>query len=93
LISAIGAIGHDCDPEYLRIIRELQRYGLTPSGNKNIDKSRLEQAKEKEKQAEAFLLQEIKKPEDNQDEARAQLEELRTGATTLAQINRILLGI
>ena len=93
MISAIGAIGHDYDPEYLQIIRELRKYGLTPSGNKEIDKSRLAQAKLKQEQAEEFLLEDISKPDENKDTERALLEELRTGATELAKINRVLLGI
>ena len=31
MIQAIGAIGHDYDSEYIRIIRELQKYGITPT--------------------------------------------------------------
>ncbi len=93
MISAIGAIGHDYDPEYLQIIRELRKYGLTPSGNKEIDKSRLAQAKLKQEQAEEFLLEDISKPDENKDTERALLEELRMGATELAKINRVLLGI
>ena len=79
MISAIGAIGHDYDPEYLQIIRELRKYGLTPSGNKEIDKSRLAQAKLKQEQAEEFLLEDISKPDENKDTERALLEELRMG--------------
>ena len=94
MIQAIGAIGHDYDSEYIRIIRELQKYGITPTGNKQIDKARLRQIKQKEEQAEEFLLDKIIYEEDDEiSNNRRQLEELRTGAMTLAQINRVLLGI
>ncbi len=79
------------DPEYLRILRELQRLGITPSGNKAIDKAKLEKAKEKtEERFEIFDEIEIA---DKKQLEREQMEIDRQGATTLAEINKILLGL
>ena len=46
MVAAISSLGvHNYDPEYQRILQELMRFGIAPSGNKNIDKGKLEQAK------------------------------------------------
>lgn len=91
MILAIGAIGHDYDPEYKMIILELQKLGISPTGNKFIDKSRLFKAKQK--QVENFIAQKIEKQDSKEDEERAELERVRAGATNLGELNRILLGI
>ena len=46
MVAAVQAI-HSAysDPEYLRILQELMKLGIAPSGNKSIDKTKLEQAK------------------------------------------------
>ena len=55
MIQAIGnASGLSIDAEYLRIIQELRRLGLQPTGDKNNDAQRLAQAK-------AQLVQKIQK--------------------------------
>lgn len=92
MIPAIGAIGYDCDPEYLRIIRELQRYGITPSGNKYVDKGKLERVK-KEVAEFSVLKQEYNDKMPENDAEKKALEETRPGAINLAIINRVLLGI
>ncbi len=89
MIQAIGAIGHYDDPEYIRIITELRKLGITPSGNKNIDRAKLIQ--EKNRLEEKFSLENYQ-PNVNTSE-REKLEEERTGATALAEINKILLGL
>ena len=91
LVPAIGAVGHDYDPEYARIIKELMKLGITPSGNKYIDKSRLQTALEE--QEEQFLLAKINAKPDNSDKERSELEELRNGAMTIAELNRLFHGI
>lgn len=89
MIQAIGAIkGYD-DPEYIRILMELRKLGITPSGNKTIDRGKLVQ--EKHRLEEKFKVED-KQPNENQTE-REKLEEQRTGATALAEINKILLGL
>ena len=45
MVAAVSAIGPHSDPEYLRILQELMKLGIAPSGNKSVDKSKLEQAK------------------------------------------------
>ena len=90
-VPAIGAIGHDYDPEYAKIIKELMKLGITPSGNKYIDRSRLQAAlEEKEEQ---FVLAKIQANPQNSDKERLELEELRTGAMTIAELNKLFHGI
>lgn len=87
MILAIGAINQYTDPEYIKILMELRKLGITPSGNKTIDCARLVQ--EKHRLEEKFEVKEQALP----DIEREKLEEQRTGATALAEINKILLGL
>ena len=67
------------------------KLGITPSGNKYIDKSRLQSAlEEKEEQ---FVLAKIQANPQNSDSERLELEELRTGAMTIAELNKLFHGI
>ncbi len=100
LIPAISPINSYCDPEYLRILQELMRLGIAPSGDKNIDKAKLQQAKaellQKNKEQnrnennQNFQLAQIDKYENPE---REKLEELRPGAMTVAELNRFYFGI
>lgn len=97
MVAAVQAI-HSAysDPEYLRILQELMKLGIAPSGNKSIDKTKLEQAKaeliqkiqtrQEEEQKQNLQVQPLEATKDTQ---RAQLEELRPGATTIAELNRL----
>ena len=92
MIQAIRPIGQDYDSEYLRIIQELRKYGLQLTGNKQVDKGRLAQAKQEFVEG----LQErydIDFQEDKVNPQRVSMEEERPGAMAVAQLNRILLGI
>lgn len=78
--------------DYSRVIRELELLGLVPTGNEQIDRAKLANAKEK--RAEKFKIEE-EKEEKKEEEllAKEKLEEERLGATALAELNRVLLGI
>lgn len=95
MVSAIGAIsGHNpyADPEYLRIIQELRALGLTPTGNKNVDKARLESEKQKlAKKIEEKA--ETKQSETPDMSERSKFEEQKLGAMTVAELNKILHGL
>ncbi len=97
MIQAVGAIGTYCDPEYLRILRELMQLGITPSYNKSIDKAKLEKAKlELVQKAEQKMRE--NQPYQIQGEAagqseRSKAEEERIGAMTLAELNRMFFGL
>lgn len=91
LIQAVGAISQYSDPEYIRIIQELRKRGLSPTGNKIIDKSRLERAKEKLELSENEKIK-TTNYQDSETEL-AKLEEERIGATQLSELNKILLGL
>ena len=101
MVAAVQAI-HSAysDPEYLRILQELMKLGIAPSGNKSIDKTKLEQAKteliqkiqtrQEEEQKQNLQVQPLEAAQDTQ---RAQLEELRPGATTVAELNNLYFGL
>lgn len=89
MIQAVGAISHYTDPEYIKILIELRKLGISPSGNKTVDRGKLEQ--EKRKLEEKFEIKNL--DTDKNQLEREQLEERRTGATALAEINKILLGL
>lgn len=89
MIQAVSAISHYSDPEYIRILMELRKLGIASSGNKSIDRQRL--AEEKRRLEEKF---EVNTPEPNKNQTEREiLEENRPGATALAEINKILLGL
>ena len=100
-ISAISSSGYDA--EYQRILQELMRLGISPSGNKTIDKGKLEQAKteliqkiqnkNQEEEKNELQVETIGAVQDSQDSKRAQMEEQRLGAMTIAELNRMYFGI
>ncbi len=103
MISSISNINSNSDPEYQRILQELMRFGIAPSGNKSIDKGKLEQAKaelvqkiqtrQKEEQKQELQVQPIEGIEATQDSKRSQLEESRVGAMTLSELNKFYFGL
>ena len=103
MIQAISAINSQCDPEYLRIIQELIKLGITPSGNKSIDKAKLQQAKEEliqkiQKKEQEYgkkelQVQIIEPAQETQNSHRAELEEQKLGAMTIAELNKLYFGL
>ena len=95
MVQAIGAIGgnKNCiDPEYMRIIQEMRSLGLTPTGNKQVDKATLEQKKQelaKKIQEKA----ETKQPDVADNSQRKKLEVEKLGAMTVAELNKLLHGL
>ena len=100
-INAISSSGYDA--EYQRILQELMRLGISTSGNKTIDKGKLEQAKteliqkiqnkNQEEEKNELQVETIGAVQDSQDSKRAQMEEQRLGAMTIAELNRMYFGI
>ena len=100
MIQAVGAINCYNDPEYLRIIQELMKMGIAPSGNKSIDKTKLEKAKaeliEKIQTKQAVEQKQniqVQPLEGTKDTQRAEMEELRKGAMTLSELNKFYFGL
>ena len=103
MVAAISAINSYTDPEYMRILQELMALGIAPSGNKTIDKSKLENAKaqliekiqhkEKEEKASSGYTQALSPVNETQDDKRVEMEEQRLGAMTVAELNRLYFGI
>lgn len=92
MIQAIGTFYDHEDYEYKRIKMELIQLGIRPTGNKRVDKAKL--IEKKTEKAEKVLEDRIQNDKGNNvDEDKKKLEELKTGAVQLAQLNRILHGI
>lgn len=99
MIQAISQLAPYIDPEYLRIIQELRSLGLTPSGNKAVDAGRLAQAKaelvtkikekERAESNQSLQLQTIDPTDAAEKNTKAELEEQRLGAMTIAELNRL----
>ena len=96
MVQAISAIGKNPyeDPDYMKIIQEMLKLGFTPTGNKAVDKGRLEAAKKElaEKIQDKFQ-EKIQQGNVNEDTQRAQMEETKLGAMNVAQLNKILHGL
>ncbi|MBQ4114701.1 hypothetical protein IJD34_04790 [bacterium] len=91
MLNAISKLHPYENDEHRRIVQELIALGLTPSGNLYIDKYKLNKAKEAE--VTEFSLANPNTTIAEDYAATAQLEESRIGATQLAKINRLLLGL
>lgn len=99
-ITSISQYSQYSDPEYLKIIRELQQLGIAPTGNKSTDKSKLQEAKielvqkiqvkQEEEQKQELQVQTISGIQDSQ---RTQMENERIGAMTVAELNKIYFGL
>ena len=105
MVMAVGAIGsygsNYQDPEYIKIIKELTQMWITPSGNKNTYVSKLKQAKteliekiqtkQNEEQRQELKVQPLEASKESQQAQ--QLEYDRTGAMTLAELNKLYFGL
>ena len=97
MINAVGAINSGVDQEYMRILKELMQMGVAPSGNKNTDAAKLKQlktelvekiqTKQNEEQKQTLQVQPLEATKETQDMQK--LEEMRTGAMTLAELNKL----
>lgn len=100
---AIGGIHSTPNPEYMRILAELRKLGISPSGNLGTDKARLEQAKTElvqkiqtkhsEEEKQSLQVQPLEGVMDVQDTKRTQMEEERLGAMTVAELNKFYFGL
>lgn len=96
-------MGASDDYEYIRIKKELSAIGINPSGNKVVDKAKLEQAKlelvqkiEKKVQNDgenSLQVQPMQPVDDVQKSERSELEVQRLGAMTVAELNRLYFNL
>lgn len=104
MLSIQGNIaGVGIDQEYLRIIQELQKLGLKPTGNKSTDTSRLADAKaqlieriQSQNNAEnnqALGIQTLSPVEEIENVQKSEMEEQRLGAMTIAELNKLYFGL
>ena len=105
MVMAVGAIGSYSsnfqDPEYIKVLKELMQMGITPSGNKNADVSKLKEAKTEliekiqtklnEEQKQELQVQPLEASKESQQAQ--QLEYAKTGAMTLAELNKLYFGL
>lgn len=91
------------DPEYQRIVRELRAFGIEPSGDKSIDKAKLEAAKSMRKvESKNVAVKPVDITNSGEkiqafspaDDAKSIDAQNMTGALQIAQMNKFkLLGI
>ena len=105
MVQAVGSNnGLGIDAEYMRLMRELHSFGLSPSGNKTIDAQRLSQAKtelvqrlqkntENSESSQGLGVQVINQVDESEYVQRSEMEEQRLGAMNVAQLNRLYFGL
>lgn len=87
MILPIGGISRNAYLEQQEVKRKLLALGLSPTGNLEVDKSRLRKAEEKK--VEKFELQEKEVFKDERSQQKEKMEEERLGALNLAELNKI----
>ena len=96
MIYPVIPIHKRMNSEYAWILAELRRLGLTPTGNIDIDRTQVQQAKQKEDDSkEKFSIENYNfyKKENSTKTEREEMEFERIGAMNVALINRIILQI
>lgn len=95
MIFPIIGIHQSMTSEYAWILAEMRRLGLTPSGDINIDRAKVQRAREKESENNKNISEKFELPNSkhNDSEERENLEYERIGAMNVAMINRVLLQI
>ena len=103
IVLSISAIHSSriVDSEHQRIIQELLQLGISPTYNKSADKALLAKAKaelirkiqnkDDESKLSSHQVQSYSYQDDNEYQFRADLEEKRLGAMTLAELNKFFL--
>ena len=92
------------DAEYMRMMREMHYFGLSPSGDKNADAQKLYQVKAEVVQrivnnsntsdSQSSLGVQVINPVDESGYAqKSELEEQRLGAVNIALLNKIYFGL
>ena len=91
MIVSISGISTSIPSDYEEIKRRLRMLGLAPTGNPQLDKSRLQAAIK----TRVEKIEETKKKEDDEEEKKIQehLEEERLGAQALAEQNKFFFGL
>lgn len=87
MIVSISGISTSIPSSYEEIKRRLRQLGLSPSGNYEVDKSRLKQAINSKVEKAEEKKREVEKKEEQTVEKR--MEEERLGAQTLGEQNKI----
>lgn len=87
MILPVGKISSNTYLEKEEVARKLLALGLSPSGNLEIDRSRLK--KTEEKKVEKFEIQEKEILKDERQAKKEMMEEERLGAVNLAELNKI----
>jgi hypothetical protein len=96
MIYPVVPIHKRMNSEYAWILAELRRLGLTPTGDIDIDRAQVQEAKQKEsedKEEISFDKFIFYKGENSGETEREKMEYERVGAMNVALINRILLQI
>lgn len=96
MIYPVVPIHKRMNSEYAWILAELRRLGLAPTGNIDIDRAKVQEAKQKEYEGDNKIsLDEFNLPNEkfSENNEREEMEYERIGAMNVALINRVLLQI
>ncbi|PWL80725.1 hypothetical protein DBY21_00855 [Candidatus Gastranaerophilales bacterium] len=93
MASAISSSANTIDSEYLRIMRQLRAYGIEPTGDKSVDKAKLqkiEAAKDSQTSQFANTKNNNKNAENSSNIA---ITDNGQGTDQLAMLNKLKLGL
>lgn len=91
MILPIFGFSTSIPSDYNEVIRRLKMLGLSPTGNEQLDKSRLQSAIKN--QIEKFELKKAQEEKTEDNSERNALEEQRNGAIALGELNKFFLGL
>jgi len=81
------------DPEYLRIMRQLRAYGIEPTGDKSVDKAKLQKI-EAAKDSQTSQFTNTKNNNKNaENSSNTVLTDNGQGTDQLAMLNKLKLGL
>lgn len=93
-MSGSMSVNGGVDAEHLRIMRQLEALGITPTGNKSSDKMKLEQALKVKHSQEAGISQQKPNQQsqvaDKNVKEKSEASENMTGASQIAELNKLI---
>lgn len=91
---AFSSAGMTIDAEYQRIIRALQAYGVSPTGDKSADKAKLQKIEaSKENKDARFANSKNSGEKSEKTETISQFKDTGSGTDQMAMLNKLKLGL
>ena len=91
--SAIPGCGMTIDTEYQRIIRALRAYGIEPTGDKNVDKAKLQKIEEAKSNANAKFLDSKQEEKKSENVESKEFVDKGEGSDQIAMLNKLMFGL